>query len=135
MWFGKFVLRTIVGLIVAIVLSGGQALGLIMVAVVCTAGLGLIVVVPAAYLIGLVCTIWFIPFGNKDHPTKKNIPRIPRDEVPYNRAALATFVSNSLKKGRDWESVRTTCLNSGWPEDILKETYDKVQAERSGDSY
>jgi hypothetical protein len=121
--FGKFCLRVTVGIGVFLLFGGENAGELLAMAVICTLGLGLIVIIPAAYLIGLVCTIWFVPFGNR---SKNAVEKQPRDRTwagspetgkSHTLAeleSLRVFVDAADAKGRDWQSIRNELLAAGW---------------------
>ena len=157
--FGKFCVRVFVGLIAATVVSLGKVLPVIFLTVVCTAGAGLLVVLPAAYLIGLLVTIWFVPFGagewSYDGPgvtgtshrvegkEKPPAPYIPRDASretdgykeehmaptsQRNRRALlannlAVYITNALKTGISWETIRAELGKCGWSDSTIDAAY------------
>lgn len=125
--FGKFCLRVLVGTLV-ICLFGGA--GVLAMAVVCTYGIGLIVVVPAAYLIGLFCTIWFIPFGNRSKDSKgQNLQSPDRLNVqptnaglkhsPHGCSALHDYIAGAESKGQDWQDIRTDLIEMGWAAEMV----------------
>jgi hypothetical protein len=122
---GKFLFRVTAGLGVAMLFSGGKVLELILVAVVCTAGAGLLVVVPAAYLIGLVCTIWFIPFGSGEWSYKQR--RAEKDLAlgePFSRArstaAIVRYLRSSELKGERPEEADANLLHAGWSAEEIR---------------
>lgn len=121
--FGKFCLRVTVGIGVYLLFGGKDAIGVLVMSVVCTAGLGLIVVLPAAYLIGLVCTIWFIPFGNRAGRAEEKLNQgrnyEPTMESGKSRSlaelnSLRSFIEAADAKGRDWNSIRNELIDAGW---------------------
>lgn len=120
--FGKFCLRVLVGTLV-ICLFGGA--GLLAMAVICTAGVGLIVVIPATYLIGLLCTIWFIPYGNKGAESKEQRQQFVerRHAEPakvgwkcsmQGHSALQDYIAAAEAKGQEWETIRDELIGLGW---------------------
>ena len=120
--FGKFCLRVFVGTLV-ICLFGGA--GVLAMAVICTAGVGLIVVIPAAYLIGLLCTIWFIPFGSngeeeegqsRKSPERRNAQpsKVGWKCSPQGRSALQDYIAGAEAKGQEWQSIRADLIGLGW---------------------
>ena len=128
--FGKFCLRVFVGLVVFVLIGRGDALGMLFMAVVCTAGVGLIVVIPAAYLIGLLCTIWFIPFGNRDKEPKEGSPQSPERHPTepakvgwkyskQGRSALHDYIGGASSKGQEWQAVRSDLIGLGWDAEIV----------------
>jgi hypothetical protein len=125
--FGKFCLRVLVGTLV-ICLFGGA--GMLAMAVICTAGVGLIVVVPAAYLIGLVCTIWFIPFGSKREEQEGQNRKPPEQHhaqpakvgwncSPQGRSALQDYIVAAEAKGQEFETIRDELIRLGWDEQTI----------------
>lgn len=135
MKFGKFLLRTIVGGIVGIIFLnafGGpnamQALGL---AILCTAGLSLIVIIPVAYLIGLLCTIWFLPFGEEPEIPPRNSSSTKEDAGGYiQRKALEIFIQNQINRRKDWESIRNECRSAGWSENAIQDAFDAIKTQK-----
>ena len=115
--FGKFLLRIFVGIIVATLVSAGKVLQLIAVAVVCTAGVGLIVVLPAAYLIGLVCTIWFIPFGEGSWEYDKRTD--VKDSSLGRSTLLSNYIESAAAKGQDQGTIKADLIQIGWPEETV----------------
>ena len=141
--FGNFVLRTFVGVIVYLVVGtmvAGSAAGqLLAVTVICTAGVGLVVVIPACYLIGLLCTVWFIPF-EEDHqfqPTKRAISgNVPPSGAgsekrtivsERSQTALEDYMVAELSRGMVWYTVHNQCVSAGWPEDAIKAAYEMAK--------
>jgi len=127
--FGKFVLRTFVGLVVYLIIgslvAGQSALTALFMLVVCTAGAGLIVAIPAAYLIGLVCTIGFIPLEDDTQSGVSNSRALPNpDTTSLSRAALERFVDDCLEHGRKRDSIRAECLRAGWSEDLINDAFE-----------
>jgi predicted lipid-binding transport protein (Tim44 family) len=125
--FGKFCLRVLVGTLV-ICLFGGA--GMLAMAVICTAGVGLIVVIPAAYLIGLVCTIWFIPFGSKREEQEGQNRKPPEQHhaqparvgwkcSPQGRSALLDYIAAAEAKGQEWQTIRADLMGAGWAAEIV----------------
>ena len=121
--FGKFCLRVAAGIGVFLIFGGNDAMTVLVMSVICTMGLGLIVVLPAAYLVGLICTIWFIPFGRRtekavDDTTAERASAQPSETgKSYSLAeleSLLSFVEAAEAKGRDWISIRNELLESGW---------------------
>ena len=123
--FGKFCIRVGVGLVVAGLFGGTDALTVIFALVVCTLGLGLIVVLPGLYLIGLLCTIWFLPIGRSTasagtQPPPAN-PATTLTAVEggstltrRRQVALADFLAGCVQRGYRWEEVETMLDRSGW---------------------
>ena len=120
--FGKFCLRVLVGTLV-ICLFGGA--GVLAMAVICTAGVGLIVVIPATYLIGLLCTIWFIPFGDRREVTEEQKRQSPERRQaqpvrvgwkcsPAGRSALQDYITGVAAKGQEWQATRADLIGLGW---------------------
>lgn len=127
--FGKFCLRVAVGIGLFLLFGGSDAAGMLAMAVVCTAGVGLIVVIPAAYLIGLICTIWFIPFGSGQEKTPGfktskpiNAPSTVSGKLHSIRElnSLLAFVLAADAKGRDWISIRDELLGAGWDAETVE---------------
>lgn len=126
--FGKFCFRVFVGVLAAALFSGGKAMPVIAMAVICTAGVGLIVVLPAAYLIGLVCTIWFIPYGegawsySEKTKAEGDAPNATRN-LP-SRAALSEYIASAEAKGQDWETIKADLIRSGWQVETVTNARD-----------
>jgi len=136
--FGKFMLRTLVGVLVALPLYlalapnhvyGVDALSALVFLVICTGGLSLLVIIPACYLIGLLLTFLFIPFG-KPHSSRphrstrsdesRRIPmelRHPPGSPTHN--AFVDYVAWAVEKGRTREQIRAHCVVGGWPEMVV----------------
>jgi hypothetical protein len=125
--FGKFCLRVLVGTLV-ICLFGGA--GMLAMAVICTAGVGLIVVIPATYLIGLACTIWFIPYGSKSAESEEQRQQFVerRHAEPskvgwkcsmQGRSALQDYIAAAEAKGQEWETIRAELIRLGWDEQTI----------------
>ncbi len=132
--FGKFLLRVFAGLLAATVVTGGKALIVAGLTIYCTAGLGLLIVLPVAYLIGLVCTIWFIPFGKDTGKTTEGIHVLPNARASLSaRAALEGFVHSRLKRGASREMVYELCLRAGWSEEVINAAFEAVQVKKRED--
>jgi hypothetical protein len=119
--FGKFCLRVAVGIAVFLVFGGKDALGVLVMTVVCTAGVGLLIVIPAAYLLGLVLTIWFIPFGrrkDKEGP-EENSGKTGQARPSHVNTALRDYIRAAGDRDQDWESIRRELLKSGWDEQAV----------------
>ena len=109
-----------------------QALAML---VICTLGAGLIVAIPAAYLIGLVCTIWFVPFGKEKNTGLGFVtspPPLPRTDAPV-PLALSDFIALAVKKGRGWNSIREQCRDAGWSEEVVNAAFEAIQARKRYD--
>ena len=130
--FGKFCLRVFVGIVVFLLFGGKDAVGMLAMAVICTAGVGLIVVIPAAYLIGLICTIWFVPFGSKKKNAKVGPPNSAaiRHGQPAQlvwkissaeRVALKEFIEAARGKGESSDMIRRDLLRMGWDEESVNQ--------------
>lgn len=125
--FGKFCLRVLVGTLVVCLFGGA---GVLAAAVICTAGVGLIVVIPGTYLVGLLCTIWFIPFGDRREDSKEQDRRSPQPnhEQPakveakhslQRLSALQAYVAAAEATGRDWDTIRQELISAGWDEQTI----------------
>ena len=141
--FGKFCLRVAVGIGLFLLFGGNDAFGVLVMSVVCTAGVGLIVVVPAAYLLGLVCTIWFIPFGMRgEEPAEDRSAERPGANTPEPRRSHSLAESSSLREyavaadaqGRDWNSIRDELLRAGWDPDAVERLWSQVGIGNPSDS-
>ena len=141
--FGKFVLRTIVGVIVYLVVgtifTGNAAGQLLAVTVICTAGIGLIIVIPVCYAIGAICTFWFIPFeeGRAQQTRRaspgKTLPKAAASETrkavvtSRSQSALEEYMASELSRGMAWHTIHQQCLRAGWPEDAIKAAFDAAK--------
>ena len=132
--FGKFVLRTfvgfVVGMLVAIMLYGTDAIRGLYLLVFCTLGLSLLVIIPVAYLIGLLCTFWFIPFGKE-----KTSPPALRHARPAQGTALAAgskaqlvqYIEAAVRNQHDKPTILGQCLKAGWSEAEFESAYQAIQ--------
>jgi len=132
----NFFLRTIVGLIVGVsigaVITGQNMLAVLVMAIICTCGLSLIVIIPVAYLIGLLCTFWFLPFAGEPEgggTLNSGTPEVGTTSY-IQRAALEKFIKNHLKRGNDLESIRNVCRSEGWSEDSIQDAIDAIQTQK-----
>jgi len=153
--FGKFLMRTFVGMLVAFPiflasgvyqgdgLSGGNPLMFLLVLIICTCGLSLLVIIPACYLIGLVCTIWFVPFGkphsshgrrrrhsNEMSGSSKEL-RHPPGSRTYD--AFIEYVAWATKRGLSREQIRAHCVAAGWPEAVVDTEIEAVNKQKPYD--
>jgi len=116
-----------VGLVVFVVLGGKDGLQFLVLAVVCTAGAGLVVVIPGAYLIGLLCTIWFIPYGNRaiaqgGEPLldgRENRSRGGNGKPSSRISALGDYIGAAEARGEKWEGIREELIRLGWDEKTI----------------
>ena len=134
MKFGKFLLRTIVGGLVGVIvwsaLGGPNAMQTLALAIICTCGLSLIVIIPIAYLIGLLCTFWFIPIeGEPEGGGTLNSGTPEVGTITYiQRASLERYIQNQLKTGKNIETIREDCgLIGGWSEDSIQDAFDALK--------
>jgi len=141
--FGKFVLRTIVGVIVYLffgtIFTGSAAGQLLAVAVICTGGVGLIIVIPACYAIGALCTFWCIPFeeGRARQTTRyapvktqSNATALDASKsvaTSHSQAALEDYIASELSRGMVWDTIHKRCLRAGWPEAPLKSAFEAAK--------
>jgi hypothetical protein len=130
--FEKFLLRTGVGLVAYLIIgsliSGLAAFQFLGVLVICTAGVGLIVVIPACYLIGLMCTIWFIPLGEKDRsPASGTSKTQPPSAGARAQEALEGYILAGLRRGKTPASIREQCLQAGWAENVIRTALESAE--------
>ena len=149
--FGKFVLRTIVGVVVYLVVGtifAGNAAGqLLAMTVICTGGIGLIIVIPVGYAIGAICTCWFIPFDEgqaqqtrrpvsiRTHPKAAALETGKFVATSLSQAALEDYVTSELSRGMVWHTIYKQCLSAGWPEDVIKSVFEVVKQRSFHDRY
>lgn len=126
--FGKFCVRTAVGLaigmgILLLNMEIDEAIGMLLVVVICTAGLSLLIIIPVAYVVGLIVTIWFIPMGGKKwsySTTGREPPPIPHQkqnkQTPKNRVLLK-FIEESQNQGKNFNQIEAELIQTGWPEE------------------
>jgi hypothetical protein len=116
----KFIFRTVVGLVVLLVvlsISSGSPEEILMTlfaAVVCTLGLGMIVIVPVSYMVGLLLTIWWLPFGDKKttrRPGSSSSISL-NDNSPY-QLALQDYMQKSKSAGVAEEKIKKLCTENG----------------------
>lgn len=157
MSFLKFCFRVLVGVFVAGAMTGGSAWGFIAVAVICTGGLGLIVVLPAAYAVGLLCTIWFVPMGSgsrsravarkeaaQEEKATAALQEAAQAETAQRSAAttdswhtrrlasLARYIAASAARGEPWEVTKVNLELNGWTKGMIEHARRTVAGEASG---
>lgn len=122
MAFLKFIFRTFVGLLVIFV-GLSMFLGkfedaacLLAAAVICTAGLGLIVIIPVSYMLGLAITIWWIPFGDSKRPGTSAL--FTRNSA-FGRA-IESYVRDARRDGIPDELIKARCLRNGATEEDIQ---------------
>ena len=121
--FGKFCFRVFVGLVAAIVISGGAIIPTIVMTVVCTMGIGLIVVLPAAYLIGLVITIAFVPFGTGGWRYRKHPVAAAEKPLEPRITGLAVYIAKMLRADIPWKTCRKELIQCGWTDSEVDAAY------------
>jgi hypothetical protein len=139
--FGKFCFRTFVGIVLGLAMGGlvggrdfMQGLAL---AIICTAGISLIVILPACYLIGLAATIAFIPWGStpwsyaekeaEERRLARRAPlqgRTPVDisSLPRAERALATYAARASQLGETPATIERRLLDAGWSPQLVRQT-------------
>jgi hypothetical protein len=122
MKFRNFLIRVFSGLAVATVVAAlfGRAQDLynfLILSVICTGGLGLIAIIPGAYLIGLLVTIWWIPLSSTPR-TPSRQPSRPPSEVLLNYARAAAA------NGQSASSLAAELREAGWKEHRIRQALD-----------
>jgi hypothetical protein len=132
--FGKFILRSFVGLVVgmlvAIMLYGEDAIRALFLMVVCTGGLSLIVIIPVAYLIGLLCTFWYLPFGKEKTPTPARRHARPAQGTALaaeSKAQLVQYIEAAIRNQHDKPTILGQCLKAGWSRAEFESAYQAIQ--------
>lgn len=134
MTFLKFCFRVLVGLGVFVLFGGKGAFEFLVLAVVCTAGLGLIAVIPGAYLLGLLCTIWFIPFGNRRKEPEKNEDSSTEWKCSLSeRNAIGKFISEAEAKGADWQTIQDDLIEAGWNAALVNRVRERMRTRKEYD--
>jgi cell division protein FtsW (lipid II flippase) len=154
----KHVIRFIVGMVVLYILLAifmldpGQALLLIAISVICTAGISLIIWIPLAYVVGwgvlaLITWItgWSIEPGSsppaKEEPAQAepgNIAALSQQldqqlkkepALTNDQRAVAAYIRKALDKGLSREKIMAKLQDNGWGADSIKWGFDFVAGE------
>ena len=135
MLFGKFLLRTLIGLVVTVVvgtLIGGQEfLQAVMLFVVCTLGIAVIIASPVLYAIGLLCSFWWLPFGKRKvvpPPMPAGSPATGPPPLTVQRIALLRYLESASNKGLPEEAVRAQCRLAGWPDEEVAVAWQSLRS-------
>jgi len=132
----KFILRTFVGGVVGVILlnliGGPNAMSALGLAIICTAGLSLIVIIPIAYIIGLICTVWWLPIEDAEGVNSGTLTSIAPEigTITYiQRASLEKYIRNQLKNGKDIEAIRLDCRSiGGWSDENIDDVIDVLKS-------
>ena len=147
--FGKFLLRMLVGAFVVTVVTAGKAPLYLLALIICTDGKGvpvaILLSIPICYFAGLLCTIWFIPFGG-EKGSESEIREMEAERakmktknpanVPYTaqndfmREAIVNYISNALAKGMDPAAIRAELTRNGWADSEIDAACEIAQNRR-----
>lgn len=141
--FLKGLFRTMAGAVVGLTMGslvgGNEFLSSLALAIICTAGLSLLVILPACYLIGLVATIWFVPwgrtawsYGEKEAQARLEARRVPLqgrspvdlDSLPRAERAIAAFAMKAFTSGETLANIERRLEQAGWSADLIRRALD-----------
>ena len=114
----KFFQRTFIGFIVvflvtALITGGiGDAMGVLFLAVVCTAGASLIIIVPVCYGVGSLVIFIGVPLLEKVQDSD-SVPVTPLSLAGSYKMALSTYVQKSKEAGYTDEWIQSKCKENG----------------------
>ena len=118
---------------------------------VCTMGVGLVLLIPVAYLIGLLLTVWWIPFlgpvrearkgrglsssdpaqeGNSQSAGNASPPPLPRQARI--EQSLQNFVAAATSNGMDADETAGQLRDAGWDETDIQYALRAIEKMNGG---
>jgi len=114
--FSEAIFKTLTGLVIIVLLLllffGSGAIGILLISIVCTAGLGLAIWIPAGFAVGsLVFSIAHLFSKNLN---QENQPKLNRDEL-----ALVNYIKTAKKSGLNTNEISSRLKEKGWTEEKI----------------
>jgi hypothetical protein len=151
----KYVFRFVVGMVVLYILLAifmldpGQALLLIAISVICTAGISLVIWIPLAYFVGWGVLALFaritgktIDFDSTTPPAEGEPAQVQSENIAAlsqqlnkepgltnDQQAIASYIRKALEKGLGHDKIIENLRNNGWSTDSIRWGFDFVAGE------
>ncbi len=131
---GKFLLRMLIGAGVITLCTAGMAPLYLLALIVCSQGKGvplaILLAIPSCYLAGLLCSIWFIPFGpGPESYSKRRALAAKKNERKDGlmKAAIENYIAKALEKGMDKTDIFSQLIHNGWADSEINAAYEAVR--------
>jgi hypothetical protein len=129
----NFFVRTFIGaLIIGFVCMVNQsAAGIVICSTILTCGLALIVWIPLAYVLGMLCTCWWQVSTEADTPTDtalkpQYIAREPQTEEDRAKIATRDYIRKQLDRGASRSEITGYLQHAGWSEEFIAKQFNHL---------
>jgi hypothetical protein len=132
-----FIARVLVGFIISIpitvILAGGvqNAFGLMLVSIVCTAGIGLVFWIPVWWLVGVITIdVLFKNVKGKSDQKQESVPN-PTELPKLDYLALTAYIGKATASGMDLDEITRRLRFNGWQKTDIETVYQKFISHKS----
>lgn len=132
-FFGRLGLGFLISFLVTAIFAGGvqNALFLLLVSIVCTAGIGLVLWIPVWWFVGaFTLYVWFKSFRGK--PALKLEPVPNATELrKVEHLALKAYVDKAMANGMSPDEMTRRLQDNGWQKADIERAYQSFVSHRS----
>jgi hypothetical protein len=118
--FSEAFLKTFTGLVIIVLLLllffGNGAITILLISIVCTAGVGLAIWIPAGYLVGSLVFSAARLFSK--NLNQEDQPKLNRDD-----AALTNYIKTAKKSGLNTNEISSRLKEKGWTEEKISAAF------------
>lgn len=126
------VTKTLIGFATIVVVlslfTAGAAIPMILLSIICTAGVSLVLWIPLSYGVGsLVVSIY-----ESVSKSKKTNGEGPKSSLTNDQKALTDYIHQSRSKGVNDDNIFSMLKNNGWAENAIHEAFGLVATHKEG---
>ena len=122
-FFTRLLLGFILSIPITTILAGGveNAFGLLVISIVCTAGIGLVFWIPVWWLVGML-TLDVVVRLASGKPAPQPKPN-PTKLAARDYGALQAFIAKAIAMGMDADEITQLLQKNGWPKADIESAY------------
>jgi hypothetical protein len=134
---GRIVVGFVVSTLLLMLIAGGieEAFLILLVSIVCTAGIGLVVWIPLWWAVGwLVLTLFSKIRGPGGTPASSDRAATAAIATPASSAelSLVQFLKQAEVRGVDRDKIDRALMNAGWSEEEILQARSKIASTSAG---
>lgn len=133
----KHLLRILLGVptVILILMLHGNSFGGVLtgalIAIVCTAGIGLVIIIPAVYIAGilpqLACAALFAKPAAANTTRNHVTIKLGKEKLRKSSPAIADYIAKAAGAGLSKEQIVANLLNAGWHGASIEKAYNEQE--------